>query len=144
MNIDSVFLPEASADRALFEPPSGKILGANDFIRLLSVQLANQDPLEPMKDTAFIAQMASFSSLERMKDLSIAFQQFSQEQQKIQAQNYLGKEVALINGEGAEISGVVTAVSNFEGKTRVSVGGEDFPVESIVSVRISNSSSAGS
>ena len=38
-------------------------MGMEDFLRLLSTQIANQDPMEPMKDTEFIAQMASISSV---------------------------------------------------------------------------------
>ena len=38
-------------------------MGMEDFLRLLTAQIANQDPMEPMKDTEFIAQMASISSV---------------------------------------------------------------------------------
>ena len=40
-------------------------LGAEDFMQLLAVQMQNQDPMAPMEDTAFIAQMAQFSALEQ-------------------------------------------------------------------------------
>ena len=38
-------------------------LGKEDFLQLLTVQLKFQDPLNPMQDTDFIAQLAQFSSL---------------------------------------------------------------------------------
>lgn len=40
------------------------------FMKLLLAQIANQDPMSPMEDREFIAQMAQFSSLEQMQTIS--------------------------------------------------------------------------
>lgn len=40
------------------------------FLRLLTTQLANQDPLNPIEDREFIAQLAQFSTLEQMQNLN--------------------------------------------------------------------------
>lgn len=48
-------------------------LDKNVFLRLLTTQLSNQDPLNPMEDKEFIAQMAQFSSLEQMQNLNKIF-----------------------------------------------------------------------
>ena len=47
-------------------------LGKDDFLTLLITQLSHQDPTAPMEDTQFIAQMAQFSSLEQMTNMSAA------------------------------------------------------------------------
>ena len=45
-------------------------MGKDEFLQLLVTQLRNQDPLEPMDDTDFIAQMSQFSSLEQLVNMN--------------------------------------------------------------------------
>ncbi len=45
-------------------------LGKNDFLQLLVTKLENQDPLKPMEDENFIAQLAQFATLEQMNNIS--------------------------------------------------------------------------
>ena len=61
-------------DRAL--PTKESQLKMDDFLKLLTAQMQHQDPLEPMKDTEFIAQMASFSSLDQMHMFQILCNRF--------------------------------------------------------------------
>jgi flagellar basal-body rod modification protein FlgD len=43
-----------------------------EFLKLLVVQLQNQDPLSPIKNENFVAQMATFSSLEQLISINKA------------------------------------------------------------------------
>ncbi|MCM2271325.1 MAG: hypothetical protein NDJ18_02040 [candidate division Zixibacteria bacterium] len=49
---------------------SAKQLGKDDFLQLLVTKMQYQDPLEPMQDEDFIAQLAQFSSLEQMNNIA--------------------------------------------------------------------------
>ncbi|QQZ07944.1 flagellar hook assembly protein FlgD [Heyndrickxia vini] len=72
------------------------ILGKDDFLKILMVQLQNQDPLNPMQDKDFIAQMATFSSLEQMTNMSKSMETFVEMQQQNQLITYtqfVGKEI---------------------------------------------------
>jgi flagellar basal-body rod modification protein FlgD len=83
-----------------YKPPERKtgnqILGKDDFLRILLVQLQNQDPLNPLEDKEFIAQMANFSTLEQMVNMTTMLEKFIQLQNKnsvLQYSELIGKEV---------------------------------------------------
>lgn len=72
------------------------VLGKDDFMKILMTQLQNQDPLNPMQDKDFIAQMATFSTLEQITNLSKSMETFieAQGQNNLIAYNqFVGKEI---------------------------------------------------
>lgn len=99
-------------------------LGKDEFIKILMTQLQNQDPLSPMEDTEFIAQMAQFSSLEQMMNMTKSIDLLVQSQlvsPVIQYSHMIGKEVSYQpfdeeTGERLEIqTAKVVAVSQQDG-----------------------------
>ena len=85
-------------------------LGKDDFMKILITQLQNQDPTKPMEDKEFIAQMAQFSTLEQMTNLSGEFGRMSRSVQSAQAFTLLGKNVEILDN-GTFVNGIVEAVS---------------------------------
>jgi len=113
-------------------------LSSSDFLKLLLTQLSNQDPLNPMEDKEFMAQMAQFSSLEETTKLNTTMSSFVQQQQVQSASAYLGKEVSLMDENGEPVEGIVTAVNsrNAEGKVTVTVNDQDYDIKQVQSVRL--------
>ncbi len=91
------------------KPPT-QSLGKDDFLKLLITQLQNQDPTAPMEDREFIAQMAQFSSLEQMTNMSGEFSRLARLISSGQALNLLGREVEVVQGEQT-VSGRVSEVT---------------------------------
>lgn len=53
-------------------------LGQDAFMKLLTTQLANQDPLKPQDNGEFIAQLAQFSSLEKLTSIETSMKELSE------------------------------------------------------------------
>lgn len=53
-----------------------KILGKDDFLKMLVAQLHYQDPMNPMESTDFSAQLAQFSSVEQLENISSNLEAF--------------------------------------------------------------------
>ena len=101
-------------------------LKMDDFLQLLTSQITNQDPLEPMKDTEFISQMANIASLEQMQQFTQGFSKFADSHGEMLAQSYLGNHV-IISSNNREVSGVVEAVDKLDdGSIKLIVGGETY------------------
>ena len=116
----------------------GSYMQMEDFLQLLTSQISNQDPLEPMKDTEFISQMANIASLEQMQQFSKGFESFATAQKDMVAQAYLGREVQ-IDDEGTKIEGLVDSVEKDEnGMVSVMVGGKSYDPQKITRVSLAS------
>ena len=90
------FLKTNNANFKVTDKTDNSALGKDAFLQILITQLQNQDPTSPMDDKEFIAQMAQFSSLEQMQNMTKAMEDLLASQQQTQLMNYstfVGKEV---------------------------------------------------
>ncbi|SDB51884.1 flagellar basal-body rod modification protein FlgD [Desulfonatronum thiosulfatophilum] len=111
----SHLIGRAERDFETQKPRTGgqSALDKDAFLRLLTTQLANQDPLNPLDDKEFVTQLAQFSSLEQLNNISDSIGEFKEtfsRQETLSAVNYIGKE---IRAEGRSISKNGTDVSSF-------------------------------
>ena len=75
---------------------SSQLLGKNAFLQMLVTQLRYQDPLNPLSDTQFIAQLAQFSSLEQLQAMNSNFESnmlLSQSLHNSMTVNMIGRQV---------------------------------------------------
>ncbi|MEG0471268.1 MAG: flagellar hook assembly protein FlgD [Solibacillus sp.] len=90
------YLPANDPNFKVTDKASNGDLGKDAFLKILITQLQNQDPTSPMDDKEFIAQMAQFSSLEQMQNMTKAMENLLVSQNQTQLMSYssfIGKEI---------------------------------------------------
>ncbi len=103
-------------------------LGQAEFLELMTAQLKFQDPLEPMENGDFIAQMAQFGTVSGIGDLNTAFSEMStafQSNQALQASTMVGRSV-LVPGNQVTVENT--------GDTQISLDLENSASEVIVNI----------
>lgn len=101
-----------------------------DFYNLLTAQLTNQNPLEPMKETEFLGQMAQFSTVEQLQQLGKTMTQSQADQTWLNAQSFLGREVQWSSEvPGVSHAGTVERLHrDAEGGIWLQVNGREVPL----------------
>lgn len=111
-------------------------LGVNDFLKLITVQLQNQDPLKPMDDTQFISQMASFTNLQQTQTLTADFEAYSQQASINSANGMLGGYVTVADAAFGSVTGQVTSVKVENGTPKLLINGVPYDLSAVQSVSI--------
>ena len=115
-----------------------KTMGQTEFLSLLVTQMRNQDPLKPVSDTEFIAQMAQFTSLEQTKEMGADLQQLRQSYNLTQGTALMGKPVKVATGEKENqvfTNGIVTDLKvNKDGDVSVILNGQTYDLDSVIEV----------
>ncbi len=81
----------------------------DEFLKLLIAQLKNQDPLNPLKDTEFVSQLATFTTLERITNMGEMVEKMMDSQRYLNAaiaSGLIGREVTTFDGEKGVVEGV--------------------------------------
>lgn len=110
-------------------------LGKDDFLKLLVTELSNQDPLNPMDNTEYVAQLAQFSSLEQMTNISESSESTNKSMSATRAFSLIGRNIEWANTDGeANGTGTVTGVSFTDGVPSLNVGSKTVDISNIVKV----------
>lgn len=122
----------AGADSINWVEPK-QTLDQDDFLKLLIAQLSAQDPMNPVSNAEFIGQMAQFSTLEQTKGLSSELSAMRADQQVLQANGMLGRDVSLRVNDSI-LHGTVTAVEVEAGTPRIVVDGVAYDLSQVLMI----------
>ncbi len=99
--------------------PTNEQMGKTEFLTLFTTQLQNQNPLDPVNNEAFVAQLAQFSQLEASTNMSASLEAMAKSMKSdrfMNGANLIGKQVTAPMGDaryekGSTISGLVSIPS---------------------------------
>ncbi len=106
-------------------------IGKSDFLQLLVAQLRNQDPLQPMQDGEFIAQMAQLNTVEQLTTMNNNLTEFMNFNEMAQASSLIGKTIEAEPQGKAPIQGTVQQVVLEQGKPVLMVDGQKVAMSDI-------------
>ncbi|WP_042144825.1 flagellar hook assembly protein FlgD [Paucisalibacillus sp. EB02] len=128
-------------------------LGKDDFLKILMTQIQHQDPTNPMEDREFISQLAQFSSLEQMMNMSDAIKDLVINQSMnpiIQYSHMIGKIVSYQSfdeetGKPLDVqTSEVVSVTQYDGYAVLELAnGESVYADFILEVKASDEKQAG-
>ena len=117
-------------------------MGKDEFLKLLTAQLQNQDPMNPLQNHEFVAQLAQFSSLEEMEKvnenlLGLALLQQSNAliSQLTDSSALIGQNVVYADPvSGESTTGIVSSVKIEDGLAILNIGGSEIPLANVQEV----------
>ncbi len=109
-------------------------IGKNDFLKLLVAQLRNQDPMKPMEDQEFIAQMAQLNTVEQLTAMNTKLSEFLESETLSQASALLGKMIVAEPSGANPITGVVQEVRIEQGRPVLNVAGQEVPLADVTKI----------
>lgn len=95
-------------------------LSLDDLMKVLLTELTYQDPLKPVENKDFLAQMAQFSALDTSRQLNESLQSLLTMQSLNQSVGLLGKTIDATKDDGL-VSGVVTALTLTSGEPQITI-----------------------
>jgi flagellar basal-body rod modification protein FlgD len=126
-------------DSSTSSVPQNAAIGQDDCLRILLTQLRFQDPLKPVDNQEFVAQLAQFSALENTRQQSEKVDSLLQVSGADQAIGLLGKQV---QAGAANSVGTVTAISFASGTPTLTVQppppAPNIPASPIIGVKLSD------
>lgn len=133
------------ASGATYTPPEIKVvdkadtgfnsLNAESFLKMLIVELQNQDPTAPMGNEQLLNQLSTMRGLTANIELEGAMKSLSSNQQLSTAASFIGKNVTASMDNNQTFTGVVDRAFLRDGKTYVASGTTEIPVSSITGIK---------
>ncbi|MGE4244220.1 flagellar hook assembly protein FlgD [Ramlibacter sp.] len=95
-------------------------LSLEDFLKVLLTQLTHQDPLKPMDNQEFMAQIAQFTALEQTNQLNTNLQALLNNQSSLQSVGLIGRTVD-VRTESGPLTGTVSTLSLAGAQPRITL-----------------------
>ena len=126
--------PTSSSGGVAASPVAQTSLGKDDFLKLLVAQLQHQDPMQPMDDTQFMAQLAQFSTLEQITNVGDELGRLAADSKMGQAVAMIGHRVTYTGSDGSTAQGTVASVEVQDGQVVLTVDGAEVDLSSLLSI----------
>lgn len=111
-------------------------VATTDFLNLLTIQLKNQDPIDPVSQDQFISQLSQFSMLEGIEGLNKSFDQILRIEQLNQGIQLVGKETEYIDTEtGERETGIVQQMFSDQGPIDLLINGQRISIDLVSGVK---------
>lgn len=109
------------------------------FLKLLTTQMKNQDPLSPVDSTQFTQQIVQMTGVEQSLYTNQLLQQMiaaNADNSMTAAVSMIGKQVTASGATSSDpnITGVVSGVAKVDGALMLKIGDQTVPVASVLSV----------
>jgi flagellar basal-body rod modification protein FlgD len=106
----------------------------SDFIKMMTAELQNQDPTNPMSNTDMLSQIGQIRSITSNDKLSSSIEALTLGQSLSTASSLIGKKVTGLDRNNNPITGNVDKITIEDGVTTLHVGSSEITVESIRSI----------
>jgi flagellar basal-body rod modification protein FlgD len=110
-------------------------LGQDAFLKLLVAQMQNQDPTSPQDSGQMMSQLASFSQVSQLQQLTASSTALTLGQDFASAISMIGKNVTYTKADGTQTSGVVSAVKSDPQGALLEIGTDSIHTGAIVQVQ---------
>jgi flagellar basal-body rod modification protein FlgD len=108
---------------------------SGDFLKLMIQQLQQQDPMNPTDSSALLTQMSQISNLQSNASMVTSLSSLTLQQSIGAGGNLIGKNIVGIDGDGNEITGLVTSVKVIDKKVHLELhNGMELPMENITQI----------
>lgn len=112
----------------------GALLDRDAFLKLLVAQLKYQDPTKPADASQMLAQSAQLTMVDRLNELTSAYQASAATQRLSLAGTIVGRDITFVDADGAKLTATVQTASIEDDELTVVAGGYSVPFGAIISV----------
>ena len=110
-------------------------LGQDAFLKLLVAQMQNQDPTAPQDSGQMMAQLASFSQVSQLQQLTASTSALTLGQDFASAVALIGRNVTYTKADGSQTSGIVSGVKSDPQGALLQIGTDAIHTGAIVQVQ---------